>query len=179
MLLYDVKRRVRRDIVLFYCGLFLDIVTSFECFIEDLFLNLLIDDEIHPLQSVKAKHVFKSTTSARSVVGAGKNYIDWFPYDFTIKRSKIFFNAGKPFTDFNKADKKYLSEILYIRNALAHLSKHSIKQFNKHLTDGLPLTSKEKSVTGFLRSFYAVAPSQTRYEYYVFQLGYLANKLVQ
>ena len=81
-------------------------------------------------------------------------YIDWFPYDVTIKRAKIYFKSGKPFTNFSKVEKKYLEEILYIRNALTHRSNYSIIQLNRNVIKDLPLTSKEKTVTGFLRSFY-------------------------
>lgn len=177
--LFDKKIIVRRDIEIIYAGLFLDIVTSFEAFIEDLFLNLLVDDTIHPLKSVTAKFNFRNIASSRIIVCGGRNYIDWFPYDFTIKRAKIYFKSGKPFTNFDKVEKKYIEEILYIRNALAHRSKYSIRQFDRNVIKDLPLTSKEKTVTGFLRSLYVYSPPQTRYEYYVFQLAYLAKKLVQ
>ena len=177
--LFHEKIIVRRDIEIIYVGLFLDIVTSFEGFIEDLFLNLLVDDTIHPLKSVKAKFSFNNIANSRTVICGGRNYIDWFPYNFTIKRAKIYFKSGRPFTNFDKVEKKYLEEILYIRNALAHRSNYSIRQLNRNVIKDLPLTSKEKTVTGFLRSFYVYSPSQTRYEYYVFQLAYLAKKLVQ
>lgn len=177
--LFHKKIIVRRDIEIIYAGLFLDIVTSFEGFLEELFLNLLVDDTIHHSKAVKAKFSFNNIANSRTIVCGDRNYVDWFPYDFTIKRAKIYFKSGKPFTDFDKEDKKFLKEILYVRNALAHRSKYSSKQFNKNVIKDLPLTAKEKTVTGFLRSFYVYAPPQTRYEYYVFQLAYLAKKLVQ
>ena len=177
--LFSKKIIVRRDIEIIYAGLFLDVVTSFEGFIEDLFLKLLVDDSIHPSRSVKAKFNFNNITNSRTVVCSGKNYINWFPYDLTIKRAKIFFKSGKPFTNLELNDKKRLEEILYIRNALAHRSNYSIKVFKRNVISGLPLTSKETTVTGFLRSLYASNPPQTRYEYYVFQLSYLGRKLIQ
>jgi len=178
-ILFRKKKIVRRDIEIIYAGLFLDIVTSFEGFIENLFLNLLVDDTIHPLKSVKAKFNFNNLANSRSVVCSGRNYIDWFPYYLTIKRARIYFKSGKPFTNFDEGEKKYLEEILYIRNALAHRSNYAIRQLNRNVIKDLPLTSKEKTVTGFLRSFYVYSPPQTRYEYYVLQLAYLAKKLVQ
>lgn len=176
--LFSKKIIVRRDIEIIYSGLFLDAVTSFEGFIEDLFLKLLVDDSIHPSSSVKAKFNFKNITNSRTVVYSGKNYIKWFPYDLTIKRAKIFFKSGKPFTNLDSNDKKGIKEVLYIRNALAHRSNYSIKVFKRNVTSGLPLTSREMTVTGFLRSLYASNPPQTRYEYYVFQLSYLGRKLI-
>lgn len=130
--LFRKKLIVKKDIEVVYNGLLLDALTCFENFIEDLFINLLIADSVHPSFAVKAKHKFNSTKICREIIYAGKNYIDWLPYDFTIKRAKIFLKNGKPFTNLDKADRKVLTQISYIRNAIAHKSRHSIKMFNKN-----------------------------------------------
>lgn len=175
--LFDKKLIVTRDIEIIYNGLFLDALTCFENFIEELFINLLIDDSIHPSFSVKAKHKFNSTKICREIVYAGKKYVDWFPYDFTIKRAEIFLKNGKPFTNLDKTDRMVLAQIFYIRNAIAHKSRHSINMFKKQVIEGFILMAREKTPVGFLRSIYAMAPSQTRYEYYISQIVHFSRKI--
>ena len=92
--LFDKKLIVRRDIEIIYTGLFIDSLTYFESFIEELFINLLINDSIHPSGAVKAKHKFNTTKICREIIYAGKRYVDWFPYEFTIKRAEIFLKNG-------------------------------------------------------------------------------------
>jgi len=175
--LFSRKIIVRRDIEFIYEGIYLNAITHFENFIENLFINLLSNKAEHPSRDVKPKLLFSSTVICRDIVCAGKSYVDWFPYDFTIKRAKVYFKKGLPFTALEKADKKGISEILYIRNAIAHKSKHSVKMFTKHLIDGLILTPREKTPAGFLRSNYAASPPQTRYEFLIFQIVQIARKL--
>lgn len=175
--LFDKKLLVKRDIEIIYTGLFLNALTYFENFIEELFINLLIADSVHPSATVKAKHKFNSTKICREIIYTGGKYVDWFPYDFTIKRAEIFLKNGKPFTNLDKTDRKVLTQIFYVRNAIAHKSRHSIKMFNKHVIEGLILMPREKTPVGFLRSLFAMAPSQTRYQYYISQIVHMSRKL--
>lgn len=175
--LFSRKTIVRRDIEFIYEGIYLNAVTQFENFIENLFINLLSNKAEHPSKAIKPKLQFSSAVICRDIVCAGKSYIDWFPYDKTIKRAKIYFKKGLPFTALEKADKKEISEILYIRNAIAHNSKHSVKMFAKHLTDESILTPREKTPAGFLRSNYVAAPPQTRYEFLISQIIQISRKL--
>lgn len=85
--LFDKNLIVKRDIEIIYGGLFLDALTCFENFIEELFVNLLIVGSHHS-SSIRPKHTFNSTRSCREIIYAGKRYVDWFPYDLTLKRSE-------------------------------------------------------------------------------------------
>ena len=155
---------VRRDIELVYAGLYLDAMTSFENFIEDLFIRLLVGTTTHPCRSVVPKIVFKSTVICRNVVYGGRPYVDWFPYKQTQDRAEMFFQKGLPFTALNNSDKSRLTQMLCIRNAIAHKSRHAVTRFNRVVINERPLLSQEKTPVGYLRTNYTTSPPQTQYE---------------
>jgi hypothetical protein len=172
---------VHRDIYFVYYGLFLEVVTSFERFIEELFIGLLSNTYQHTLKSVKPKNIFNSRQLSRSIIIGERNYVDWLPYDrFTLKRAEAFFYQGNPFTQLSKPEMKLIEKIVIIRNALAHKSKHSLSQFNKRVIIDIPLTISEKNPIGFLRSNYTTYPlPQTRFEDLCIQLVDIAKKLTR
>jgi hypothetical protein len=167
----------RRDIEQVYSGLYMKGITSFEYVIEALFLGLLAGRYAPASAAIVPRVDFVSDVVAREVVFSGRNFVDWFPYDFTEKRAKAFFRAGRPFTYFDGVEKKTLENLLYIRNAIAHPSQHAKRKFEEKVIGTLPLTAREKSPAGFLRSPFRVAPLQTRYENSVSEMVGLARKL--
>src|SRR5258707_258985 len=87
----------RRDVNLFYEGIYLRTVTSFEGLLEELFVGLLTGG-ITPAPNVRPRVTFRSPAVARDVMLGGKAYVDWLPYGFTEKRAEAFFRAGQPFS---------------------------------------------------------------------------------
>lgn len=72
---------VKRDLELIYAGLYLEAISSFESFIEDLFIRLLAGKTMHPSRLVVPKITFNSTVTCRNIVYGGRSYVDWFPYE--------------------------------------------------------------------------------------------------
>jgi hypothetical protein len=70
-----------------------------------------------------------------------------------------------------------MNRITTIRNAIAHQSTHAIKQFENKVTAGLTLLPQERKPAGFLRSLLRVSPRQTRFEFYVNELGRIATAI--
>lgn len=170
---------VRRDIEQVYKGLYLDAITSLEELIENLFIGLLVGRLVSGISGVVPRVSFKSDRVAREVVFGGQNYVDWLPYYHTQQRAKAFFRNGLPFTSLEKADTNQLERLLYVRNAIAHKSRHSQKIFERKVIQHIPLTPREKTPAGYLRSIYRGAPVQTRYEELVTEMVAIARKLCQ
>jgi len=188
--LYSKGEIVRRDIEFVYSGLFLDMFTTFERFIERLFIELLIENKLTVSPSYTSQKIlFKSINTARKVVFGGKNYVDWFPYRLTEERAEAFFHLGKPFSPINKdtdriqakiknkQDKKTIENVMIIRNAIAHNSVYAIKRFDQELIAGATLPPRERTPSGFLRSKYRISPPQTRFEYFSLEISSIAIKL--
>ena len=167
---------VRRDTECVYEGLYLDAITSLENLIEGLFLGLLTGRIVHS-SSVVPRVTFRSDRVARDVVFGGRNYVDWFPYRYTEQRAMAFFRSGTPFTTLDKAHKTQLENLLYIRNAIAHRSNYAKRKFEQEVIGSLPLTPRERTPAGFLRSRFRITPVQTRYENLVADIVSIALKL--
>ena len=175
--LFNEGAIVKRDIEIAYAGLYLDAISYFENFIESLFFNLLLNKIVHPSGLVSPKIIFRSPVICRDVVFGERSYVDWFPYEKTINRARIFFKKALPFDLLEKAEKKFIQQSLYIRNAIAHNSKHALKMFNKNVIEGKILLPREKTPVGYLRSYYTISPPQTQYELIISELVQIARKL--
>ena len=159
--LYFSKVLPRYQIELAYTSLYLDAVVTFERFVETLFVGYLSRRFRLPNGSFVRVYI-NSDTVAREVVLGGNSYVDWLPYErYTSKRAKAFFRNGKPFASLSKDELKILQEVLTIRNAIAHKSKHALRMFEQDVIGGLALVGRERTPAGYLRSQFRAAPAQT------------------
>ena len=175
--LYQEGSLVRRDLELVYAGLYLDAITSFENFIEDLFIRLLVGTAAHPSRLVVPKITFNSIVICRNIVYGGRSYVDWFPYNLTQRRAEMFFQKGLPFTALDDSSKKRMTQMLCIRNAIAHKSRHALTRFDQEIINERPLLPREKTPIGYLRSNYAMSPPQTQYELILNNIVTIAHEL--
>lgn len=166
----------RHDVALFYEGIFLRTVTTFEGLMEDLFVGLLAGS-IRPGGNVLPRVTFRSHAVARAVMLGGRAYVDWLPYQYTEKRAEAFFRGGLPFCKFENNDKRELDRIILIRNAVAHQSRHARKRFEGDVIGAAPMLTVERTPAGYLRSIFRTAPDQTRYEEIANTFAILARKL--
>ena len=170
----------KRDLERVYEGLFLSAHVAFEGFIEQLFIGLLVSEQgikssrtdIVPRVTVKTHQIAREM-----VFGPNRQYIDWFPYKRTVDIAKIYFRGGRPFTELAEAQKDYLTKSYTIRNAIAHKSRYSLKQFEKQVVASTLLPSREKTPAGYLSGHFRINPVQMRYENFVTQILLIAKQL--
>jgi hypothetical protein len=166
----------RHDVSLFYEGIFLRTVTTFEGLLEELFIGLLAE-AIIPGTRVHPRVTFRSHAVARDVLLGGRAYVDWLPYHYTHKRADAFFRGGFPFCNLDNNDKKFLERVITIRNAVAHQSRSARQRFENEVIGVAPLLPIERTPAGYLRSVFRVAPPQTQYEDIASTCTMLARKL--
>ncbi len=170
--LYLCNKLRTTDIKLIYKGMFIEAVSNFEKFIEELFIGLIVEEFSHPSRRVRPLLKLNSKDICRNIIIGERSYVDWLPYDkFTEKRARRFFFKGLPFTSLSSGFIKRLNKILIIRNALAHNSYYSMKKFtDEFIIDQPLLLKKEKSIYGYLRGNYINYPPQTRFEFYLYEI---------
>ena len=168
---------VNRDINQVYIGLYLEVITSFESFIENLFIGLLSGTHSVNSQPVVPLIAFKNRRAVGPIVFRENNYLDWLPYDRTENRAKQFFENGIPFSCLAQQDKQLIQQCSYIRNAVAHNSKNSFGRFQLHVVGNQNLMSREKKPAGYLRSTFRTSPKQSRYEHLIQEMASIATKL--
>jgi hypothetical protein len=176
--LFSFKRIVKRDVSLIYSGLFIDAVTSFEQFIEKLFVGLLVGRISHSLR-VKPLAKFKSSKICKEIICNERPYVDWLPYDKTLKKAKIYFEDGEPFSLVDSSYIKKLRDMSIIRNSLAHKSEFAQSKFINIIKSVPYLTTEEKRPIGFLRGAHISSPViVSRYEGYMGTLLGVSKRLV-
>ena len=176
--LYYGKKISLVDLEIIYKGLFIESVTCFELFIEDLFTGLLSKNIKLNSNKVKPKIIFNSSRICRNILASERSYVEWLPYErFTLKRAKIFFKGGYPFTSLSSSEKEMIEKVSIIRNAIAHNSKYSIKRFKEKFIQEMSLLPKEKTVVGYLRSIYTSNPIQMRFQYFIIEIASVADSI--
>jgi hypothetical protein len=165
-----------------YEGMFLSASVTFEGFLEQLFVGLLLQNQgvesqrsdIVPRILVRSHRVARELLFTRQ-----RQYVDWLPYDRTIELAKKYFRGGRPFSDLSEPERQHISKCHTIRNVIAHNSRDSQARFEKRVLGTTPLPPHERTVAGYLRGLYRIAPAQTRYENLVAQLLTIARKLAR
>lgn len=144
-------------------------VALFEAFLEDLFVGLLVDGQgvassrpdVHPRVTVRSYLV------ARELVMARRSYLNWLPYSETKDRASIFFAGGRPFTLLPQDLEDGLQRCYWIRNAIAHQSRHATEVFLQNVIGPKKLIPRERTPPGYLRSVHIALPPPplTRYQH--------------
>jgi hypothetical protein len=172
--LYDDAKIRKRDLDSVYEALFLRAVTSFESFLEELFLGIMEGRVRYSSTSgVSRRMTTKSREALVEIVFQGKNkYLNWLPFQHTEDRAGLYLREGKPFSSLEDGDRSVVKTITLIRHAIAHRSKHSMDEFRTKVLGSLSLLKGERTPAGFLRS--RVHSGGNRFEAYVGVLGKIA-----
>jgi hypothetical protein len=162
-----------------YEALFLNSHVLFESFLEELFFGLLLENKLTSSQKdVVPKIKFRSYQIAKDVIGSGKIYLDWMPYNKTAERAEIFFRRGRPFTNLTDNEKETIAKCYALRNVIAHKSDHSKEKFKKNVINKTAsLLPREKTPTGFLQKIFRITPQQTHFSNLIAQMSSITNKL--
>ena len=174
--LLRVGHVTRHDVNLFYEGIFLKTITSFESLLEELFIGLLTGG-IETGRNVCPRAQFKSHVVARDITFGGRAYVDWLPYRHTEKRAKAFFRGARPFSRLDNSDKTELDRMLIIRNCVAHQSRAARNKFKNEVIGSTPLLPSEQTPAGYLRSVLGLTPTRTQYQNIAGTCSLLAQKL--
>ncbi len=125
-----------------------------------------------PPSKVYPKVTFSTPKICREILVGDRDYVDWLPYNKTSIRATAYFRNGLPFSKLSQEQKKTIQKISWIRNVIAHKSKFSYTKFENNVLDGLPLTSRERTPVGYLRSVYIGFPNpQRRFEEIVLDIS--------
>lgn len=173
--LYAQARIKLVDLHSTYEALFLRGVTSFEVFLEDLFVGILRRKLTYPKSRVSLRMVAANDKALMEILLQNDKYLSWMPFKRTEERAKMYLVGGRPFSDLEEGDRQTLTTITIIRNAIAHNSTHARAEFAKKVIGSRALLKVEKSPAGFLRS--QANPTQKRFEIYMLELMRMAHAL--
>jgi hypothetical protein len=175
--LFRAEKIVQRDLHSVYESLFLRAVTSFEVFLEELFVAILDNRISYKSTRVTVRIKATSTQALMDVLLQGQSYMTWLPFTNTEQRAKIYLRDGKPFSELTDGDRSLIRTITTIRNAIAHRNRHAINEFKRAVIGAQVLLPREKRPAGFLRSPVRAGPPRNRFEVYVGELVRIAAAL--
>tara|TARA_R110002096_G_scaffold51275_1_gene134163 strand:- start:1505 stop:2119 length:615 start_codon:yes stop_codon:yes gene_type:complete len=165
-----------QDIEHLYAGLYMELFTEFESLLENLFFGLYTGSFVSPTNTIIRKSKITPKSEIQPVIYGGKSYVNWLPYkEHTLKRAKLFFDAGEPFQQLSNIENNKISEYHIIRNAIAHKSPNSLNKFNDIIST-LALLPRERTPTGYLRSMPG-GSGQTQFEIAIVELKLMTQKL--
>lgn len=167
----------KTDLEYVYEALFLRAVTSFESYLEQLFISILLGRSNYPRGKIRVLMQARSRNSLLAILKQNDNYLDWLPYRKTEDRARLYIKDGCPFSEMSSANKSLVMEIVHTRNAIAHKSDHALRTFQGKVIGSRLLLRNEKTPAGFLRSPSRASPRQLRFEIYLAELGRIAATL--
>jgi hypothetical protein len=173
--LFKKRSIANRDIDAVYEALFLRAVTSFEVYLEDLFMLIMKNKtQYDKKRKVATRMNATSDDALMDILLQSKEYMGWLPFQHTVGRANIYLKEGRPFSELDDRNKNAIRSITVIRNAIAHKSTHATDQFKKHVIGTRSLLTKEKTPAGFLRSNASAAPPRNQFQNFVGQMATIA-----
>lgn len=169
--LYQENSIIARDLKSLYSGLFINIVTEFEGFLEDQFIPYLSGCST----SAKPRVKIQPKSVAYDILRGERSYVDWLPYRYLTKRADRFFEDGHAFSNLDRDEKRILDKISIIRNAIAHNSAHANELFKKEILVDVHLRPKEKNPIEYLRKSFQ--QNIVYFQYYSLFLLSCSNKI--
>lgn len=162
----------------FFESTFLEVVTRFEAFLEDLFYEVSLGQSAiyrsGPIGAVAGVGT-REDLEAALLASTPRNYLEWLPIRATEARAKIVLRDGRPFSRLERrgSEKSLLAEVTTIRNAIAHRSGDAWSKFLGACPGQLP--ESRRTPAGLLRMNADV--SRTKYELLCDGLGGVAAAL--
>lgn len=175
--LHGQKQIVLRDLESVYEALFLRAVTSFEAFLEELFISILKDKATYSQRRVSLRMKAINSAALLEILLQGKDYMQWLPFNATERRAHLYLKGGKPFSELTDGDKSMMKTISTIRNAIAHRSDFAMEQFEMKVIGSQPLLPRERTPAGYLRVPVSSNNTQTKFESYMGELSRLSAAL--
>ena len=148
------------DSILEHC--FMSIYLSWENFLEDAFILYLLDQaDIKGSKYTRFAYP-QDEEHAYSLLKGTKQYPDWTSIDTVNTLSNLFFENSGPFA-LLRSNPVEFSQMKTIRNRISHVSKQSIKAFNKLTNTQIATTNM--SAANFLSTL-KDHTTTTYYSYY-------------
>ena len=160
-----------------YEALFLRAVTSFEGFLEELFIGILSDYKKYRRRGISLRMKVTSAAALQEILLQGNRYLNWLPFDQTERRAKLYLKEGRPFSQLPEKDKSMITTITTIRNAIAHKSKHALSEFDRKVIASRNLLPRERVPGGYLRSSVTISPPVNQFEVYILELARISSSL--
>lgn len=157
----DAGKLTRADVELVHEATFLQAIAGLEALLE----RMLVAAVCERAASGRLLQP-KSEPAFRAVLLRGDDYLAVLPFNRVVEHARYFLAEGEPFNSLPNGERGQLKEAVYVRNAIAHRSKHALSMFREKVPGVDALPPNRRTPGSFLASVFRTAPLQTRHEFY-------------
>lgn len=152
---------------------------SWERFLEEAFLLLLLGQAPNPKTQLIRYAVPRNRKHAIEFVMQGKDFIDWASPEEIRVRANLFFKNGRPFDKPISSITHQLKNMKTIRNAITHSSSLSKDKFKSLVRGKISYYPQSLTVGGFLYTRVPnSSPPEIFFDYYFSSLLNVAKRII-
>lgn len=155
------------DVEHVYASSFLSLVSRWEAFLEDTLLETVCGPANGALSRRRLVRISTPERFRSILLHPNLDYVS-MP---TLKRAKDLFELylvdGGPVAGITEANRTYIQQASWIRNAIAHASNHAERTFKEKVPGVDSLANNRRQPGPFLRHQFRQSPDQRRFELYL------------
>lgn len=167
------------DVELVYTSAFLSICARWESFLEE----SLVEVSCGPASRSNRRHrhaEFRSRADLRRILlFPDKDYVSFPSLHHATNLAALFVSDGRPFNRISEQHRTFIQQAGWIRNAIAHQSKHALRVFRDKVPGVSSLVHNRRQPGPFLRAIFRQSPTQRRYEIYFTAFKSASDEIVK
>lgn len=170
--LYRVGSLSQASLDALFNAAFLSLHSQFELFLEDLFFSTVTGSS--GISDCAPHAVLDTRDKARLVYFPRQTYLTWLPFSENARQiSKRVYASGSPFDRLTRQsdELRVLSSFTKLRNAIAHQSRHALKEVEPFTQ---PLRPRRRIVSEYLQ---VTTQSRTQFSDYCTRIRAIAAAL--
>jgi hypothetical protein len=161
----QVRLRVT-DVELVYSSSFLSVSAQWEGLLEEILLEAVCGEKSMKRHNRRIVEVKSRTQLLNLLLFGGKKYLAIGNLKQAEEAASLFLVGGTPFSAVAEHNRTHIQQAAWIRNAIAHRSRHAMEKFRQGVPGVEALSASKRFPGPFLRHVFRVAPVQRRYEIY-------------
>ncbi len=154
------------DAELLHCSSMLSVIAQWEALLEDVCYIAICEGSQVKVNPERLISSWEENDARRLLLYPNKKYIGIQSLNEFRDYSRCFIKEGLPFSAVSESNSTRIQQSIYIRNAIAHRSKHSKEIFLSKVPGVSALANSKRTPGALLRHVFRQSPVQRRYEQY-------------
>lgn len=154
------------DAELLYTSAFLSVCARWQSFMEDSIIEASCGRESRSRTNYRHVEFQSRAALRRLLLYPDKDYISLPSLKQGIAMASLLVNQGRPLSQISEPNQTHIQQAVWIRNAIAHQSDHSLRVFREKVPGVSTLPHPRRRPGPFLRTVFRSSPTQRRYEIY-------------
>lgn len=154
------------NVELVHCASFLSVCSQWEALIEDIIFEAVCGPPSKKRGFIRYIDVRDRPRLRNLLLFPEKKYLSLTNLNSARSLASLFIRDGRPLSAVSEPNQTFLQQAIWIRNAIAHKSKHAREEFRDKVPGVKSLPPTQRLPGAFLRHEFRQQPTQRRYELY-------------